>query len=97
VSFNLVELQEPVFMGQRVSRYRVEYWDGAAWQLFSAGTTIGYKKLDRHATVSATKVRLTIEDARAYPLISNFGIYLTPVSVSGGEPKKTGTREEKAI
>lgn len=97
VCFNLVELQEPVFMGQRVSRYCVEYWDGAVWQLFSAGTTIGYKKLDRHTTVSAAKVRLIIEDARAYPLISNFGIFLTPAPVQGDEPKKTDTREEKAI
>jgi len=73
------------------------YCNGTAWQLFSTGTTIGYKKLDCHATLSAAKVRLTIDEARAYPLISNFGIYLTPVSVPGDEPKKTGTREEKAI
>lgn len=78
VRFNLVALREPVFMGQRVKQYRVEYWDGAAWQPFSAGTTIGYQKLDRHETVSASKVRLVIEDARAYPLISHFGVHLTP-------------------
>ena len=78
VRFNLVALREPVFMGQRVKQYRVEYWDGAAWQLFSAGTTIGYQKLDRQETVSASKVRLVIEDARAYPLISHFGVHLTP-------------------
>jgi alpha-L-fucosidase len=78
VSFSLVALQEPVFMGQRVKRYRVEYWDGAVWQLFSSGTTIGYQKLDRGPTISARKVRLVIEDSPGYPLISHLGVHLTP-------------------
>ncbi len=97
VNFNLVALQEPVFMGQRVKKYRVEYWDGNGWQLFSEGTTIGYKKLDRRATVAARKIRLVIEDARACPLISSFGVHLTPFKTVGDGERKTGTREEKAI
>ncbi len=44
-----------------------------------------------------SKVRLIIYDARAYPLISNIGIHLTPFTVKGDEQKKTDIREEKAI
>ena len=87
VRFNLVALREPVFMGQRVKQYRVDYWDGAAWQRFSEGTTIGFQKLDRRETVSASKVRLVIQDARAYPLISHFGVHLTPFSAPIESPK----------
>jgi alpha-L-fucosidase len=97
VAFNVVNLQEPVFMGQRVKKYRVEYLDGTDWKPFSEGTTIGHRKLDRRATVTARKVRLTIEDARAYPLIATFGLHLTPFTVKGDDPRKTGTPEEKAI
>ena len=95
-TFNLVALQEPVFMGQRVKKYRVDYWDGSNWLPFSTGTTIGYKRLDRRPTVSARKVRLVIEDARSYPLISHFAVYLTPFTAPDVDPKRTGTKEEKA-
>ena len=88
VTFNLISLREPVFMGQRVKQYRVEYWDGTTWQLFSEGTTIGYQKLDRRDAISAQKVRLVIENARAYPLISHFGVYMTPFTAQEINEKK---------
>ena len=96
-TFNLVCLQEPVFMGQRVKKYRVECWDGSAWQTFSEGTTIGHRKLDRSGPFTAQKVRLLIEDSRAFPLLSTFGLHLTPFIEKEPQEKKTGTTEEKAI
>lgn len=96
-TFNLIVLQEPVFMGQRVKKYRIEYRDDAGWHPFSEGTTIGYKKIDRHPDVSASAVRLSIEDSRAYPLISTFGVHRCPVPVERSNEKKTGTREEKSL
>jgi alpha-L-fucosidase len=97
VTFNVVNLQEPVFMGQRVKQYRVEYLEGDTWKPFSEGSTIGHRKLDRRTAVTASKVRLIIEDARAYPLISTFSLHFTSFTVNEAEEKKTGTREEKAI
>jgi alpha-L-fucosidase len=96
-TFNVVNLQEPVFMGQRVKQYRVEYLDGATWKPFSEGTTIGHRKLDRRTAVTASKVRLIIDDARAYPLISTFSLHFTSFTVKAEDEKKTGTHEEKAI
>ena len=97
VDFNLIALREPVFMGQRVKKYRVEYWNGASWRLFSEGTTIGYQKLDRRDAVTARKVRLVIEDSRAYPLISHFGVHLTPFTAPVLAEKRAGSREEKSL
>lgn len=77
-TFNVARLQEPVALGQRVQAYRVEAWDGQAWTLLSRGTTIGHKKLDRFATVTAQRVRLVVEQARACPLIAEFGLHLDP-------------------
>lgn len=77
-AFNVARLQEPVALGQRVQAYRLEAWDGTAWNVLSRGTTIGHKKLDRFDTVSAQRVRLVIENARACPVIAEFGLHLDP-------------------
>ena len=77
-TFNVVRIQEPVALGQRVKAYRVEAWDGEAWQTISRGTTVGHKKLDRVETVTAQRVRLVVEQARACPLIAEFGLHLDP-------------------
>lgn len=79
VSFNVIRIEEPIAMGQRVAQYRVEALLNDAWQTISQGTTIGNRKLDRtERTVTAQHVRLIIEDALANPLISEFGLHLDP-------------------
>ncbi len=50
-----------------------------------------------YTAVTASKVRLIIDDARAYPLISTFSLHFTSFIIKEAEEKKTGTREEKAI
>ncbi|GBG60946.1 hypothetical protein CBR_g16068 [Chara braunii] len=89
--FNVVRIQEPIQMGQRVAQYMVQAWvvgrpdesrsaNGVVagqWQTLSSGTTIGHKKLDRLPdVVNATKVRLVIIRGRANPLIAEFGLHL---------------------
>jgi len=76
-TFDIVRLQEPVHMGQRIAKYRVEAWLNDSWSTVATGTTIGHKKLDRLPhQVSATRVRLVIEEALAEPLIAEIGLYL---------------------
>jgi alpha-L-fucosidase len=78
-TFNVIRLQEPITMGQRVAAYRVEGRDGGVWRTISRGTTIGHKKLDRLADpVTARRVRIVIEDARAHPLLAEVGLHLDP-------------------
>ena len=73
--FNVVALQEGIELGQRVSKYRVEYWDGSAWKVASRGTTIGCKKLDRFNAVEGQKMRVVIEEAIGPVVISGVGVY----------------------
>ena len=75
VTFNRSMIQEHIALGQRVEGYTIEAWDGAAWKPVVAGTTIGYKRLDRFDEVTASKVRLTITQSKACPVISEFGLY----------------------
>ncbi len=77
-TFNVVRLQEPIHMGQRIKAYHVDVWEGGAWKTVVEGATIGYKKLDRIPAVTTARVRVVIEDARACPLLAEFGLHLDP-------------------
>ncbi|UCC49161.1 MAG: alpha-L-fucosidase, partial [Gemmatimonadota bacterium] len=78
VPFNVVRIQEPIQLGQRVSAYRVQAEIESRWRTVHAGTTIGHKKLDQIETITASRVRLLIDRVRANPLIAEFGIHFDP-------------------
>ncbi len=75
---NLVLLQEYIPLGQRVKKFRVEVLADGNWQEVASGTTIGYKRILHFTPVRTDKIRITIEDARACPLINNVEIYKAP-------------------
>ncbi|HMB93035.1 MAG TPA: alpha-L-fucosidase [Rhodothermales bacterium] len=78
VLINIVELQEPIQYGQRVASFRLEAWISNQWKIIARGTTIGYKKLARTATIKTRRVRLVIESAKASPAIQTVGLYYAP-------------------
>ncbi|MEE9367332.1 MAG: alpha-L-fucosidase [Pontiella sp.] len=82
VEFNVVRIEEMIALGQRVSKYRVDVWNGSMsrWDLVHEGTTIGRRKLDRLPKTKTSKVRLTLLESRACPAIRSFGIHLDSVS-----------------
>ena len=67
VSIGIVRLEEDIRRGQRVARYTLSGSDGAAWQVLSQGTTIGYARLDRFEPVTVRRLRVTIDEAVAAP------------------------------
>jgi len=70
-----IVLQEPIGMGQRVIRFtvRIENADGVIYT--TGGTTIGHKRILTFPRQSASRIRLSIEDAKAMPLIGEFNAY----------------------
>jgi alpha-L-fucosidase len=74
-TFDVLLLQENITLGQRVEAFRAEYFDGAQWQQFTAGTTIGYKRLLKFAPVTTHKLRLHILSSRLNPALAEFGLY----------------------
>lgn len=70
-----ISLQEYIKLGQRISRFIVEVSDNGSWKKVADGTTVGYKRIFKITSVEAEKVRITIEDAKACPLISNVSVY----------------------
>ncbi len=77
-TFNIVMLQEYIAEGQHVEEYSVEALASAGWQEIKRGTTIGHKKLDRVAPVTATRVKISILKSRALPLIRTVSLYHAP-------------------
>ena len=81
-------MQEPIKLGQRIKEFKIEYSeDGSSWTELCPNmqtTTVGYKRIIplNGSTASsygngynAKKLRITIEDSRACPLLSNLNVY----------------------
>ncbi|XP_042469778.1 putative alpha-L-fucosidase 1 isoform X2 [Zingiber officinale] len=81
VSFNVIQIQEPIQMGQRVIKFQVDILIHGEWETIVNGTTIGYKRLLRFQMVETHSLRLTINKSRAVPLIAYLGIHVDPFSV----------------
>ena len=75
---NRILIQEYINMGQRIKKYTVESFSDGSWTNISEGTTIGHKIIRRFPVVKCSKIRLTIDDALACPLISNIELYRAP-------------------
>lgn len=88
ITFNRLLVQEYIPLGQRVKGFQVEIKTENGWELLKSGTTIGYKRILRLPDSTTDAVRLTIKDAKAAPLLNNFGLYLAPKLVMAPEVKR---------
>jgi len=77
-TFNRFLAQEYIRLGQRVKAFTVEAFVDGQWKQIAKETTIGYKRILRFPSVTATQVRLNITDSKSSPLISNIGLYKAP-------------------
>ncbi|XP_010943373.1 putative alpha-L-fucosidase 1 [Elaeis guineensis] len=86
VAFNVLQVQEPIQMGQRVIKFHVDILRNGRWTTVVCGTTIGYKRLLQFPMVETRFLWFIIDDSRADPLISYIGIYLDPFTVINDLP-----------
>ncbi len=77
-TFNVAQLAEHIAVGQRISDFSMEALTNSGWREFARGTTVGYKRLFRFDSVTASKVRLRILDSRVCPTVSGLGLYFAP-------------------
>ena len=100
--FNRFLAEEDIALGQRVKKFSLEALVDGKWQslkdaLVENGdglTTIGHRRIICFPTVKATKLRFTITDAKAEPIIKKIGVYLAPELnadiPNSGEKKSSG-------
>ena len=77
-TFDVIELREDLKLGQRIAAFHVQVELDGAWQEFGSGYTVGYKRLLRGSVVEAQKIRVTITEAQALPLLTKISLYKTP-------------------
>ena len=68
-------LQEHIKLGQRVKKFSAEAHNGSNWIPIASGTTIGYKRILKLNPVETSKIRITILDSKACPVLSNVEVY----------------------
>jgi len=76
--FNRFLVQEYIRLGQRVKSFAVEAWVNGSWKELAKATTIGYKRILRFPSVTATQLRFTVTDAKACPVIAAMAVYDAP-------------------
>lgn len=84
--FNRFLAEEDIVLGQRVKKFTLEALVDGQWlplkdELVEHGdglTTIGHRRIICFPTIAATKLRFTITDAKAQPVIKKLGVYLAP-------------------
>lgn len=77
VTFDSVVTGEDLHYGQHVHRYEVQAQVGGKWKTLAEARTIGHKKIDRFAPVTATAVRIRVIESSAAPRIREFAVYNT--------------------
>lgn len=70
-----VLLQEPIRLGQRIKKFTIDVWDEGRWQEVAIGTTVGYKRIIPITPVITSRLRITIKESKAAPLLSRVAVY----------------------
>lgn len=68
-------LQEDIRLGQRVKSFTMEAFTNNEWKQIASGTTIGHKRILKLNPIETDKVRISITDSKACPVISSVVIY----------------------
>lgn len=75
-TFNRVLLQEYIPLGQRVEKFHIDIMnENGDWETMAEETTVGYKRIELLPTCTAKQVRITIDNARACPVLNRLGLF----------------------
>ena len=75
---NRILIQEYIKLGQRIKSFSVEAYIQNEWKHILDGTTVGYKVIRKFPLVKASLIRVTFNDSKACPVISNIQIFRAP-------------------
>jgi alpha-L-fucosidase len=101
-AFNRFVAEEDIRYGQRVKKFALEAEVDGKWVALKDElveqddglTTIGHRRIICFPTITATRLRFTIQDAKCEPMIKRTSIYLAPELTAdipdAGEKKSSG-------
>ncbi|GAV66475.1 Alpha_L_fucos domain-containing protein [Cephalotus follicularis] len=83
LSFNVLQVQEPIHMGQRIIEFHLDILtEDGEWEKVINGTTVGYQRLLQFPSVESKQLRFVVDNSRADPLVSYLGIYMDHFSIA---------------
>ena len=83
MTFNRVQLQEYIPLGQRVAAFSIDALaEDGSWQPIARETTIGYKRIVHVPTTTTKAVRVNIEESGACPVLNGFALYMDNIYTS---------------
>lgn len=74
-TFNTIMLEEYIELGQRISRFTVEAWDGEKYKEICKGTTVGKKRILQFPSQTTAKIRVRILDSKATPVLGEIRLF----------------------
>jgi alpha-L-fucosidase len=83
ITFQIISIREPIELGERSTRYHVEFKQNGSWNTAPTdasgaqiqGTVIGERQLWQLNSTTAEAVALVVDSARDVPAIAEFGAY----------------------
>lgn len=78
VTFNRLVLQEYIALGQRVKAFSVSVLENGRYKEVAKETTVGHKRILRLPDITTAKIKITILDAKAAPVINEIQLYKAP-------------------
>ncbi|WP_061865445.1 alpha-L-fucosidase [Streptococcus oralis] len=95
-AFDVIELREDLKLGQRIAAFHVQVELDGVWQEFGTGYTVGYKRLLRGQSVTTQKLRLTIRESQACPVLKSLSLYQSP-NISSTLSEQAFSFQEKKL
>ncbi len=73
--FDRILIQEPIFLGQRISSFEIQTFENRHCKTVAQATTIGYKRILKITPIRTRKIRILIRAANNPPAISTFALF----------------------
>ena len=74
-AFNRLVLQEDIALGQRIAAFTVEALTADGWTPVAEETTVGFKRIVLLPDVTASAIRIRVDETLAKPIISQIALY----------------------
>ena len=73
--FDIIELNEAIEYGQRISKFQVLAKIDGIWTPITSGTTIGLSRLLKFDPIIADGIKITVESTSNSPVLESIGVY----------------------
>lgn len=86
-TFDVIRLAEPVQLGQRIRKFRVDVREDGRFVKWVEGSSVGARVILKGKPVTTDEVRVVLEDSKAVPALCEVSLWKYPVLLHAPEIK----------